>query len=68
MAADPGTVGILLGLGLRELSVQPRAIPAVRRAIRAISIGEAEQLADSVLEGRNPGGDATARPLSADTN
>ena len=35
MAADPEFVSLLLGLGLRELSVQPRAIPGVREAICA---------------------------------
>jgi phosphotransferase system enzyme I (PtsI) len=35
MAADPDLAPLLVGLGLRELSMPPRAIAAVRDAIRA---------------------------------
>jgi len=35
MAADPALVPVLVGLGFRELSVPPRAIPPVRDAVRA---------------------------------
>ena len=49
MAADPQVVGLLIGLGLRELSVQPRAIPAVRRAIEAVNSAEAVTLAAEAM-------------------
>ncbi len=50
MAADPQMAGLLVGLGLRELSVQPRAIAAVRDAIRKIDASAAEKLAEDVLD------------------
>jgi phosphotransferase system enzyme I (PtsI) len=50
MAADVGVVGLLVGLGLRELSVQPRALPAVRQAVRAVDASRAARLAEEVLE------------------
>ncbi len=41
MAADPDLIPTLLGLGLRELSCPPRAVPRVRDAIRATEIARA---------------------------
>jgi phosphoenolpyruvate-protein kinase (PTS system EI component) len=41
MAASPDLIPTLLGLGLRELSVPPRAVPRVREAIRAIELASA---------------------------
>jgi phosphotransferase system enzyme I (PtsI) len=41
MAAEPGTAGLLVGMGLRELSVQPRAIPTIREAISMVDTTEA---------------------------
>lgn len=41
MAAVPDLIPILLGLGLRELSCPPRAVPRVRDAIRATEIASA---------------------------
>jgi phosphotransferase system enzyme I (PtsI) len=51
MAADPRLVILLVGLGLRELSVQPRAIAGVREAVRALSLGDARGAAQNALEG-----------------
>lgn len=39
MAADPARIGLLIALGIRELSVQPRAIATLRQAIRAVDAG-----------------------------
>jgi phosphotransferase system enzyme I (PtsI) len=50
MAADPAATALLIGLGLRELSVQPRAIPAVRSAIQEVDSARAAGLAEEVLE------------------
>jgi len=50
MGADPEMVGLLIGLGLRELSVQPRALAAVREAVRALDIEEATRMADEALD------------------
>jgi phosphotransferase system enzyme I (PtsI) len=41
MAASPDLVPTLLGLGLRELSCPPRAVPRVREAIRATELARA---------------------------
>lgn len=49
MAADPALVGWVLGLGLTELSVPPRAIAAVREAIRRAHRGRAEAELASLL-------------------
>jgi phosphotransferase system enzyme I (PtsI) len=49
MAADPRLVPLLIGLGLRDLSVQPRAVAAVREAVREVDVQEAEQRAQRAL-------------------
>jgi phosphotransferase system enzyme I (PtsI) len=49
MAADPELVQLLIGLGLRELSVQPRAIGPVRQAVRDVDVKEAERRAQAAL-------------------
>ena len=49
MAREPSLVWLLLGLGLRELSMDPHAIPAVRAIIRRSSMAEAEALAGQAL-------------------
>jgi phosphotransferase system enzyme I (PtsP) len=43
MAASPDLIPTLLGLGLRELSCPPRAVPRVREAIRATEIARASR-------------------------
>ncbi|MCP3979964.1 MAG: phosphoenolpyruvate--protein phosphotransferase [bacterium] len=43
MAADPELVDVLVGLGVRELSVQPRAIPAMREVVGSVTVSEAER-------------------------
>jgi len=50
MAADVTATGLLIGLGLRELSVQPRALPALRRAIGEVDASAAAGMAAQVLE------------------
>jgi len=41
---------LLLGLGLRHLSVTPRKIPEIKRVIRNLSISEAERLAQQAMK------------------
>jgi phosphotransferase system enzyme I (PtsI) len=53
MAADPLHALLLLGLGVHELSMAPSAVPAVRRAIRSVSMYELEQLAKEALAAAN---------------
>ncbi len=49
-AADRLAVPILLGLGVRELSVVPAAVPAIKRQIRALRIDDCRDLALSCLD------------------
>jgi phosphotransferase system enzyme I (PtsI) len=50
MAADPRYTWVLVGLGLRELSMQASAIPVVKNIIRSSSLDEMESLAAGVLD------------------
>ncbi len=50
MAGDPWFSALLLGLGVVGLSMSPMAIPAVKRAIRSVTMQEARRLAEDVLE------------------
>ncbi len=49
MAADPLHALLLVGLGVRELSMSPAAIPRVKAAIRSVSVRHATELADAAL-------------------
>jgi phosphoenolpyruvate-protein phosphotransferase (PTS system enzyme I) len=44
MAGDPLYTWILLGLGVRELSMSPRYIPAVKSVIAGTGLAEAQAL------------------------
>ncbi len=50
MAAEPLYLPLLLGLGLRKLSVSPQMIPEAKQVIRAIKVFEADDLAARCLE------------------
>ncbi|MEA3133785.1 MAG: multiphosphoryl transfer protein, partial [Gammaproteobacteria bacterium] len=65
VAADRIAVPILLGLGIRELSVVPAAIPAIKRQIRALRIADCRALASRCLE---LGSAAEVRSLVAQTS
>jgi phosphotransferase system enzyme I (PtsI) len=45
MASNPAQVIILLGLGLKDLSMTPTAIPAIRRLVRSIDLDTAQNIA-----------------------
>jgi phosphoenolpyruvate-protein phosphotransferase (PTS system enzyme I) len=49
MASDPLGVLLLLGMGLRELSMEGAAIPEIKEAVSRVSMQELEQLADAAL-------------------
>ena len=49
LAADPLATPVLVGLGVRELSMAPPAIPRVKRAVREIELGAARELAAAAL-------------------
>ncbi|MCA9184882.1 MAG: phosphoenolpyruvate--protein phosphotransferase, partial [Planctomycetales bacterium] len=50
MSASPLFVGLLLGLGLRSLSVPPSAIPEIKRIVRALKLSHCRQMAERALE------------------
>jgi phosphoenolpyruvate-protein phosphotransferase len=50
VAADRAAAPILLGLGIRELSVVPAAIPELKREIRELRIPECQDLARRCLK------------------
>jgi phosphotransferase system enzyme I (PtsI) len=49
MAGNPEAVPLLLGLGLRILSVNPGQIPIIKKTIRNLSLSECEKLAEKAL-------------------
>lgn len=49
MASDPLAAVLLVGMGLRELSMESSAVPGVKEAIGRITISEAEAAAKSVF-------------------
>jgi phosphocarrier protein FPr/phosphocarrier protein len=49
MAADVDAVPLLVGLGVRELSVQPRAIAGLRQLIRDVDSASAARKAEQTL-------------------
>jgi phosphotransferase system enzyme I (PtsI) len=49
MSSNPGRALLLLGLGIRSLSVPPSALPQVKKAIRSVSIDQCRQIAERVM-------------------
>ncbi len=49
MSGDPLYVPLLLGMGLRHLSVTPHSIPEIKKTIRSVTLPEAERIAQEVL-------------------
>ena len=50
MAADPALLPLLAGLGLREFSMTPAAIPAAKRVVRGLRIPDTTRLASRALK------------------
>jgi phosphotransferase system enzyme I (PtsI) len=50
MAGDPINIPILLGLGIDELSMNPQSIPAVKRIIRILNVGDTREFIQEVLK------------------
>ncbi|MBU7584808.1 MAG: phosphoenolpyruvate--protein phosphotransferase [Nostoc sp. TH1S01] len=50
LAADPTAAGILLGLGLDELSVNPQAIGIIKQAIAQLTVAQAEAIVATALQ------------------
>jgi len=49
MSGEPIYTMLLLGMGLRQLSVTPHNIPEIKKVIRSVSIEEATQVAEEAL-------------------
>jgi phosphotransferase system enzyme I (PtsI) len=49
MAGDPRFSWVLIGLGLRSLSMAPRQIPMVKSIIRSTRLSEAERLVEEIM-------------------
>jgi multiphosphoryl transfer protein len=49
LASDPAAVAILIGLGVRELSVVPASIPQIKAIVRNLTLESAATLAQAAL-------------------
>ena len=49
IAGDPLAASLLIGLGVRELSMSAPAIPGVKAAVRDIDVAQAEDIAREAL-------------------
>jgi len=49
MAANPEAIPILLGMGLRKLSISPNAIPRIKKIIRLLDAAACEKFANRVI-------------------
>lgn len=45
MSSDPIYTPLLVGMGLRDLSITPHAIPEVKQAVRSLTIPQAQEIA-----------------------
>jgi phosphocarrier protein FPr len=50
MAAEPAAAALLVGLGVRELSVNPRSVPEIKDTVRSLSIQRAHHVAGLALQ------------------
>jgi phosphotransferase system enzyme I (PtsI) len=62
LASRERAVPLLLGLGIRQLSMHGNAVPRVKRAIRGIQMAQCEAVAAAALEA--PGADTVRKLLS----
>jgi phosphoenolpyruvate-protein phosphotransferase (PTS system enzyme I) len=49
MSSDPKFIPLLIGMGIRRLSVTPHSIPELKEIIRTIDVRQGEQIADHAL-------------------
>jgi phosphocarrier protein FPr len=54
LASDETAIPVLVGLGVRELSVVPTAVPMVKRAVREVDAAAAAELAREALTAPGP--------------
>jgi phosphoenolpyruvate-protein phosphotransferase (PTS system enzyme I) len=49
MSSDPASALLLVGLGIRVLSVPPASVPQIKKAIRSVSLSECQAMAWKAL-------------------
>jgi phosphotransferase system enzyme I (PtsI) len=54
MASNPAQIVVLLGLGIRDFSMTPSAIPQIKRVIRTVDLKEAREIAAHALSLTTP--------------
>ncbi|MCU0985046.1 MAG: phosphoenolpyruvate--protein phosphotransferase [Acetobacteraceae bacterium] len=54
IAGDPRLTPLLLGLGIRSLSMSSGAVPRVKQAVRAVAIDDCARFARTVMEQSDP--------------
>jgi phosphoenolpyruvate-protein phosphotransferase (PTS system enzyme I) len=59
MAGEPRYAALLLGLGIRELSMTPSSIPRVKQRIREMDLAAANRRASAIMDQVDPGRIAT---------
>jgi phosphocarrier protein FPr len=50
LASDPAAAGILIGLGVHELSAVPSVIPRLKALIRKLTLADCAEVARQALE------------------
>jgi phosphoenolpyruvate-protein phosphotransferase (PTS system enzyme I) len=55
MAGEPRYAALLLGLGLRELSMAPASLPRIKQRIRSLDIVAATRRAEAIMDQSDPG-------------
>jgi phosphoenolpyruvate-protein kinase (PTS system EI component) len=50
LAGDPAVAILLVGLGVRELSMAPPMIPEVKQALRAVTLADAAEAARRAVD------------------
>jgi phosphocarrier protein FPr len=53
LAGDPAAAVLLVGLGVRELSMAPPLVPEVKQALRSVSLADAAEAARRALDARD---------------
>jgi phosphoenolpyruvate-protein kinase (PTS system EI component) len=53
LGGDPAAASILIGLGVRELSMTSTAIPRIKQVLRKVSLKDARRLAQEILSEPN---------------
>jgi phosphotransferase system enzyme I (PtsI) len=49
IAGDPRYTALLIGLGIRTLSMAPGSVPRVKRRLRLLTVAEAVRIADTIM-------------------